>query len=76
MIELKHGRSADDVVGQVSRYLGWVTEECARRGETATGAIVVREADEKVRYAVRANPRLTLWTWDDELQRSRLEGEV
>ena len=76
VIELKHGRPADEVVGQVSRYLGWVAEECSRRGESATGAIVAREADEKLRYAVRANPRLTLWTWDDELTVSRIEGDA
>ena len=46
-----------------------------RRGETATGAIVARDADRKLRYAVRANQRLTLWTWDDELTVSRAEGE-
>jgi hypothetical protein len=74
VIELKHGRPADDVVGQVSRYLGWVSEECARRGESATGAIVARDANDKLRYAVRANPRLTLWTWDDELRVRRIEG--
>jgi hypothetical protein len=45
------------------------------RGDGA-GAIVAREADAKLRYAVRANPRLTLWTWDDELKVSRVEGEV
>jgi hypothetical protein len=74
VIELKHGRPADEVVGQVSRYLGWVSEECARRGETARGAIVARDADQKLRYAVRANPRLTLWTWEYELRVSRVEG--
>lgn len=74
VIELKHGRPADEVVGQVSRYLGWVSDECAGRGETATGAIVARDADQKLRYAVRANPRLTLWTWDDDLVVSRIEG--
>jgi hypothetical protein len=73
VIELKHGRPADEVVGQVSRYLGWVSEECARRGERATGAIVARDANEKLRYAVRANPRLTLWTWDEELVVSKVE---
>ena len=47
-----------------------------RRGETATGAIVARDADRKLRYAVRANQRLTLWTWDDELTVSRVEGDA
>ena len=50
-------------------------EKFAWRGETATGAIVGRDADRKLRYAVRANQRLTLWTWDDELTVSRVEGE-
>ncbi len=76
VIELKHGRAADDVVGQVSRYLGWVSEEWARRDETARGAIVVREAEPKLRYAVRANPRLTLWTWNNDLEVAQVEGGV
>ncbi len=28
---------------------------------------------QKLRYAVRANPRLTLWTWDDALAVSQIE---
>ncbi len=74
VIELKHGRPGDEVVGQVSRYLQWVSEECAARGETARGAVVARDADAKLRYAVRANPRLSLWTWDDALVVMPVEG--
>ena len=33
-------------------------EKFAWRGETATGAIVGRDADRKLRYAVRANERI------------------
>lgn len=75
VIELKHGRPGDEVVGQVSRYLQWMSEECAARGETARGAVVARDADAKLRYAVRANPRLSLWTWDDGLVVSQVEGD-
>jgi hypothetical protein len=74
VIELKHGRPGDEVVGQVSRYLQWVSEECAQRGETARGAVVARDADAKLRYAVRANPRLSLWTWDEGLVVTAVEG--
>lgn len=76
VIELKHGRPSDNVVGQVSRYLQWVAEECAGPGETARGAVIARDADAKLRYAIRANPRLSLWTWDDGLRVSRIEGEA
>jgi len=32
------------------------------------GAIIVRRADPKLRYAVKANERLTLSEFDDQLQ--------
>jgi len=48
------------VVGRMRRYLGSLAAECATRGETATGAIVTRDADRKLRYAVHASQRLTL----------------
>ncbi len=72
VFELKRGRSADAVVGQVSRYLGWISEERRRHRETAVGAIVVKKADPKLRYAVRAHERLSLWEFDDELRVKQL----
>jgi hypothetical protein len=68
VFELKRGRSADRVVGQVSRYLGWIAEERRGNRESAVGAIIVRSADPKLRYAVKANERLTLWEFDDHLE--------
>lgn len=72
VIELKRNRSADAVVGQVSRYLGWITEERRGHGESAVGAIVVRYADPKLRYAVKPHDRLTLWEFDDRLALRRV----
>jgi hypothetical protein len=68
VFELKRGRSADRVVGQVSRYLGWIGEERRGNRESVVGAIIVRKADPKLRYAVKANERLSLWEFDDQLQ--------
>jgi hypothetical protein len=68
VFELKRGRSADRVVGQVSRYLGWIAEERRGNRESAVGAIIVRKADAKLRYAVKANERLSLWEFDDDLR--------
>ncbi len=67
IFELKRGRSADRVVGQVSRYLGWIGEERRGNRESAVGAIIVRKADPKLRYAVKSNERLSLWEFDDQL---------
>ncbi len=68
VFELKRGRTADRVVGQVSRYLGWIGEERRGHREAAVGAIIVRSADPKLRYAVKANERLSLWEFDEQLR--------
>ena len=71
VIELKRGYTSDAVVGQVSRYLGWITEARGSRGETAVGAVVAEHADAKLHYAIKANPRLSLWLYDSELRLRR-----
>lgn len=50
VVELKKGRSADKVFGQLSRYMGWVKKNLAGGGEVA-GAIVAAQIDEKLRAA-------------------------
>jgi hypothetical protein len=65
--ELKRGRSADRVVGQVSRNLSWIGEERRGNRESAVSAIIVRKADPKLRYAVKSNDRLSLWEFDARL---------
>lgn len=67
VFELKRGRSADAVVGQVSRYLGWIAEDRRGHRESAVGAIIVKRADPKLRYAVKAHERLSLWEFDERL---------
>jgi len=72
VFELKRGRPADRVVGQVSRYLGWIAEERRGQRETAVGAIIARSVDARLRYAVKANERLSLWEYDDALKVRRV----
>lgn len=74
VFELKKGRPADAVVGQVSRYLGWMIQERAGRKERAVGAVVAGNADAKLRYAVRSHPRLSLWTYDASFSLTQVEG--
>jgi hypothetical protein len=68
VFELKRGRPPDRVVGQVSRYLGWVLRQRAGHGERAVGAIIARRVDAKLRYAAHANPLLSLWEYDEDLR--------
>jgi RecB family endonuclease NucS len=50
VVELKKGRSADKVFGQVSRYMGWVKRNLAD-GKFVRGVVVAAEIDEKLVHA-------------------------
>ena len=59
VVELKRGRSSDAVVGQISRYMGWIARHVADSHQVF-GLILTYERDESLRYAVYANPALKL----------------
>ncbi len=65
IIELKKGRESDRVVGQISRYMGWVQEKLAGT-KKVKGIIILHKPtstyvkDEKLHYAVLANPNIEL----------------
>jgi RecB family endonuclease NucS len=50
VVELKRGRSADKVFGQLSRYMGWVRKNLAEGGDVV-GVIVASRIDDKLRAA-------------------------
>jgi hypothetical protein len=49
VVELKKGRKSDDVVGQISRYMGWIMKN---RNNKVRGIIIVSEPDERLEYSV------------------------
>ncbi len=52
VIELKRGRASDGVVGQIQRYMGYVKEELAEKGQTVKGVIIALEDDLRIRRAL------------------------
>jgi endonuclease len=57
VFELKVKRGPDQAVGQILRYMGWVSKNLAA-GKKVTGVIVAREATEKLKYAVSLVPAI------------------
>jgi len=53
VIELKKGRESDKVIGQILRYMGWVTEYLCQGGENVKGLIICKDVDEKLVYALK-----------------------
>ena len=52
VIELKKGRSSDQVIGQVLRYMGWVKNNLCTSGQAVKGIVICRDPDSKLSYAL------------------------
>lgn len=63
VIELKRGLPSDRVVGQTARYMGWVTDHLAH-GSPVHGIIICHDVDDRLRYAVRPIPQLSLLAYE------------
>lgn len=53
VIELKKGRTSDEVVGQILRYMGWVKTKLCSNNEGVKGLIICRDPDSKLSYALQ-----------------------
>ncbi|WP_287371552.1 endonuclease NucS domain-containing protein [Oceanithermus sp.] len=54
VIELKRGRTADKVVGQILRYMGWVQKHIAGETSNVQGLIIAPEFEQNMQYALLA----------------------
>jgi hypothetical protein len=65
VIELKRDRTDDEVVGQLSRYMGWAREHRANAaGVSVRGIIIVHEVTPKLRAAALAHDNVQLYTYN------------
>ncbi|MDR2947497.1 MAG: endonuclease NucS [Candidatus Adiutrix sp.] len=63
VVELKRGRAADAVVGQVLRYMGYVAQELAEAGQTVRGVIIAQEDDQRIRRALAVTPNVSFYRY-------------
>lgn len=73
VIELKKGRTSDDVVGQTLRYIGWIKRNEAHPSEEVKGMIIAGQRDERLEYALETLQDVSLMTYavSFELKRVR-----
>lgn len=68
VIELKKKEdTSDKVVGQMTRYMGWVMEHLAEEGET-TGLIISRGFSERLKYAVKMTKNIRLFSFEPNIK--------
>jgi restriction system protein len=63
VVELKKGRAADSVVGQVLRYMGYVAQELAENDQTVKGVIIAQEEDQRIRRALSVTPNVVFYRY-------------
>ena len=63
VIELKKGRSSDAVVGQISRYMGWIKDNLV--GDySVRGIIIAKEKDDRLDYSLKIIPDVDLFLYN------------
>lgn len=63
VVELKKGRAADAVVGQVLRYMGYVKEVLAEAEQTVLGVIIAKDDDTRIQRALSMAPNVTFYRY-------------
>ena len=63
IIELKKGKTSDDVVGQTLRYIGWVKKNEAEPGQEVRGLIIAGTEDERLLYALETLANVGFMTY-------------
>ena len=63
VFELKLGRGPDAALGQILRYMGWVSQHLAN-GKKVFGVVLAAEISEKLRYAATQVPNVRLMEYE------------
>ena len=63
VFELKRARSPDHAIGQLSRYMGWITQTIGR-GKLVRGVIVAKSISQNLRYSIAVVPNVSLFEYE------------
>lgn len=71
VIELKRGRASDVVIGQITRYMGYM-ETVTSPGQTVKGLIIALEDDSRIRYSLRVVPNVDFFKYEIDFRLKRI----
>ena len=64
VVELKKGRASDAVVGQIQRYMGYVTECIAEDTQQVKGIIIALDDDKRIKFALKVAPNIDFYRYE------------
>lgn len=66
VIELKRQQDSDETIGQLLRYMGWVSENLATSSEQVGGLIISHAPDSRIRYALKHTQNVGVMLYEIE----------
>ena len=67
VFELKRGRTPDYTVGQLMRYMGWVSQTIGKN-KRVNGLVVAKQITDTLRYAICVVPNVSLFEYEVSFQ--------
>lgn len=67
VFELKRGRTPDHTVGQLMRYMGWITQTIGK-DKRVNGLVVAKQISDTLRFAVCVVPNVSLFEYEVSFQ--------
>ena len=64
VVELKKGRASDAAVGQIQRYMGYVTECIAEDTQQVKGIIIALDDDKRIKFALKVAPNIDFYRYE------------
>lgn len=71
VIELKKNQTSDDTVGQLTRYMGWVSDK--HGDKDVKGIIICGQYDKRLEYATRMVPNTEVFVYEVDFKLIRAE---
>ncbi len=75
VIELKRDQSSDQTVGQVLRYMGWVSDKLADSEAVIEGLVISYHSDQSIRYALKHVPNVKHLLYEVQFTLSPVKGD-
>jgi hypothetical protein len=68
VVELKRNQTSDETIGQTLRYMGWVSQNLAKKGDFIKGMIICHEGDRRIKYALNFTTNVDLLLYEVEFR--------
>jgi RecB family endonuclease NucS len=72
VIELKKNKTSDKVIGQITRYMGWIKK--IKNDKNVKGIIIAAEFDNKLKYALEAVQNIEVFLYQVDFRLKEFKG--